>query len=92
MSVTPERAQSADFTDSYIDDEVVMAVKKDSKYANATKLNHAERYYGLTVNSARRVDKIGSKKGGEMRCLGLFCALSHFPGFVRLLLTLKLLG
>ena len=29
--------------------------------------NHAERYYGLTDNPVRRVDKIGSKKGGEMR-------------------------
>lgn len=30
-------------------------------------LNHAERYYGLTDNPVRRVDKIGSKKGGEMQ-------------------------
>ena len=29
--------------------------------------NHAERYYGLTDNPVRRVDKMGSKKGGEMR-------------------------
>ena len=29
--------------------------------------NHAERYYGLTDNPVRRVDKIGSKKGGEMQ-------------------------
>lgn len=31
--------------------------------------NHAERYYGLTDNPVRRVDKIGSKKGGEMPVL-----------------------
>lgn len=29
--------------------------------------NHAERYYGLSDNPVRRVDKIGSKKGGEMQ-------------------------
>ena len=29
--------------------------------------NHAERYYVLTDNPVRRVDKIGSKKGGEMQ-------------------------
>ena len=29
--------------------------------------NHAERYYGLTDNPVRRVNKIGSKKGGEMQ-------------------------
>ena len=29
--------------------------------------NHAERYYGLSDNPGRRVDKIGSKKGGEMQ-------------------------
>ena len=46
MSVTPERAQSADFTDSYIDDEVIVVVKKDSKYANATKLSD---FTGATV-------------------------------------------
>lgn len=39
MSVTDERAQSADFSDSYIDDEVIMVVKQDSPYANATKLS-----------------------------------------------------
>lgn len=39
MSVTPERAASADFTDSYIDDEVVIVTKKDSAYASATKLS-----------------------------------------------------
>lgn len=46
MSVTPERAQSADFTDSYIDDEVIMVVKKDSKFASATKLSD---FTGATV-------------------------------------------
>ncbi len=46
MSVTPERSQSADFTDSYIDDEVVMVVKKDSKFAGATKLSDFD---GATV-------------------------------------------
>ncbi len=46
MSVTPERSQSADFTDSYIDDEVVMVVKQDSKYASATKLSDFD---GATV-------------------------------------------
>lgn len=38
MSVTDERAQSADFSNSYIDDEVIMVVKQDSPYAGATKL------------------------------------------------------
>ena len=46
MSVTPERAQSVDFTDSYIDDEVVIVVKKDSQYASATKLSD---FSGATV-------------------------------------------
>ena len=46
MSKTEERAQSADFTDSYIDDEVVMVVKQDSKYASATKLSD---FTGATV-------------------------------------------
>ncbi len=46
MSVTEERAQSVDFTDSYIDDEVVMVVKKDSAYAGATKLSD---FKGATV-------------------------------------------
>ncbi|WP_187119111.1 MULTISPECIES: transporter substrate-binding domain-containing protein [Collinsella] len=36
MSVTPERADSADFSDSYIDDDIVMITKKDSAYASAT--------------------------------------------------------
>lgn len=39
MSVTPDRAESADFTDSYIDDEVIIVVKKDGPYADATKLS-----------------------------------------------------
>ncbi len=39
MSVTPERAETVDFTDSYIDDEVVIVTKKDSSYASATKLS-----------------------------------------------------
>lgn len=29
--------------------------------------NHAERHYGLIDNPVRRVDKIGSRKGGEMQ-------------------------
>lgn len=29
--------------------------------------NHAERYYGLTDDPVRRVDKVGSKKGCEMQ-------------------------
>ena len=36
MSVTPEREESADFTDSYVDDDIVMITKKDSAYAGAT--------------------------------------------------------
>ena len=36
MSVSPERQESADFTDSYIDDDIVMITKKDSAYAGAT--------------------------------------------------------
>ena len=46
MSTTPERAQSVDFTGSYIDDEVVIVVKKDSDLANATKLSD---FSGATV-------------------------------------------
>ena len=30
-------------------------------------LNHAERYYDLSPNPAKKVSKIGSKKGGEMQ-------------------------
>ena len=36
MSVTPEREDSADFSDSYVDDDIVMITKKDSAYAGAT--------------------------------------------------------
>ena len=36
MSVDPDRAQSADFSDSYIDDDIVMITTKDSPYAGAT--------------------------------------------------------
>ncbi|WP_293819381.1 transporter substrate-binding domain-containing protein [uncultured Parolsenella sp.] len=36
MSTTDERKQSADFSDSYIDDDIVMITKKDSKFASAT--------------------------------------------------------
>ncbi|WP_455137012.1 transporter substrate-binding domain-containing protein [Thermophilibacter sp.] len=36
MSVTPERASSALFSDSYIDDDIVMITKKDSQWASAT--------------------------------------------------------
>ena len=36
MSVDPDRAQSADFSDSYIDDDIVMITTKDSPYASAT--------------------------------------------------------
>lgn len=36
MSVDPDRAQSADFSDSYIDDDIVMITTKDSAYADAT--------------------------------------------------------
>ena len=36
MSVTPERQDSADFSDSYVDDDIVMITKKDSAYAGAT--------------------------------------------------------
>lgn len=36
MSVDPDRAASADFSDSYIDDDIVMITKKDSAYAGAT--------------------------------------------------------
>lgn len=39
MSATPERAQSIDFSVSYLDDDIVLVVKKDSKYASATKLD-----------------------------------------------------
>ena len=36
MSVTDERRQSADFSDSYIDDDIVLVTKKDSRFAPAT--------------------------------------------------------
>ena len=36
MTPTDERKQSADFSDSYIDDDIVMITKKDSKFASAT--------------------------------------------------------
>lgn len=36
MSVDPERAQAADFSDSYIDDDIVMLTKKGSAYEGAT--------------------------------------------------------
>ena len=36
MSVDPDRAQSADFSNSYIDDDIVMITTEDSPYAGAT--------------------------------------------------------
>lgn len=36
MSVTPERADAAAFSDSYVDDDIVMICKNDSAYAGAT--------------------------------------------------------
>lgn len=36
MSVTPERAAAAAFSDSYIDDDIVMICRGDSTYAGAT--------------------------------------------------------
>ena len=36
MSVTPERASAAAFSESYVDDDIVMIAKKDSAYADAT--------------------------------------------------------
>lgn len=38
MSTTPERAESVDFSDSYLDDNIVLITKKDSPYAAATTL------------------------------------------------------
>lgn len=35
MSVTPKRQDSADFSDSYIDDDIVMITKSDSRWAGA---------------------------------------------------------
>lgn len=35
MSVTPDREASADFSDSYIDDDIVMITKSDSPWADA---------------------------------------------------------
>lgn len=46
MSVTPERAESADFSDSYLDDNISLVVKKDSPYASATSL---EEFAGTAV-------------------------------------------
>lgn len=36
MSVTPERTAAAAFSDSYVDDDIVMICKNDSAYASAT--------------------------------------------------------
>lgn len=36
MSVDDERRKSADFSDSYIDDDIVLVTKKDSRFASAT--------------------------------------------------------
>lgn len=36
MSVTPERESAAAFSDSYVDDDIVMITKKDSAFAGAT--------------------------------------------------------
>lgn len=36
MSVTPERTQAADFSESYIDDDIVLITKADSPFASAT--------------------------------------------------------
>lgn len=36
MSVTDERAESADFSDSYLDDDIVLITTSDSEYADAT--------------------------------------------------------
>ena len=36
MSVDDERRQSADFSDSYIDDDIVLVTKKESRFASAT--------------------------------------------------------
>ena len=38
MSPTEERKATIDFTDSYYDSQLVLVVKKGSKYANATSL------------------------------------------------------
>lgn len=38
MSYTAERAQSIDFSDSYLDDRISLIVKKDSTYAAATSI------------------------------------------------------
>lgn len=35
MSVTPERASAAAFSDSYVDDDIIMIAKKDSAFAGA---------------------------------------------------------
>lgn len=36
MSVTPEREEAAAFSDSYVDDDIIMICKNDSAYAGAT--------------------------------------------------------
>ena len=38
MSTTPERAETIDFSDSYLDDDIVVITKQDSQYASATTL------------------------------------------------------
>ena len=44
--------------------------------------NHAERYYGLTDNPVRRVDKIGSKKGGEMQFVSVNIFFTNYATFL----------
>ena len=42
MSVTPERAVAAAFSDSYVDDDIVMICRADSAYAGATTFDELE--------------------------------------------------
>lgn len=46
MSVTPKRAASADFSYSYLDDDISLVVRRDSPYAGATRL---EDFAGASV-------------------------------------------
>lgn len=47
MSATPEREQSADFSDSYLDDNIVLIVRDDSPYVGATTFADLEGAYIL---------------------------------------------
>ena len=58
MSVTEERAKSADFSDSYLDDDVALIVRDDSPYVGATTFADLEGAYILGQMSTMYDDVI----------------------------------